>query len=175
MKTTKKHVDVSRLFIYYVSRCKDGCTEYAMADQGTFIRSAIAALAESGCCQEKFYPYNPSYVNSKPPADCYSEAKNYRIAQALTVQLDLNEMRGCLAEGYPFAFGLQTFQSFAAAGNNGGRVSMPQVAYESQAAQHGWHAMLAVGYSDPSQCFIVRNSWGEDWVSFLSQPVRVDS
>ena len=27
------------------------------------------------------------------------------------------------------------------------------------------HAMLAVGYSDRSQSFIVRNSWGEDWVT----------
>lgn len=25
--------------------------------------------------------------------------------------------------------------------------------------------MLAVGYSDQSQAFIVRNSWGADWVS----------
>jgi hypothetical protein len=24
--------------------------------------------------------------------------------------------------------------------------------------------MLAVGYSEASQAFIVRNSWGEDWV-----------
>ena len=27
------------------------------------------------------------------------------------------------------------------------------------------HALLAVGYSDQSKAFIVRNSWGEDWVS----------
>ena len=27
------------------------------------------------------------------------------------------------------------------------------------------HALLAVGYSDQSQAFIVRNSWGENWVS----------
>lgn len=26
------------------------------------------------------------------------------------------------------------------------------------------HAMLAVGYSDRWQAFIVRNSWGEEWV-----------
>lgn len=26
------------------------------------------------------------------------------------------------------------------------------------------HALLAVGYSDQSQSFIVRNSWGENWV-----------
>ena len=30
---------------------------------------------------------------------------------------------------------------------------------------HCRHAMLAVGYSDHSQAFIVRNSWGEDWVN----------
>ncbi len=26
------------------------------------------------------------------------------------------------------------------------------------------HALLAVGYSDQSNSFIVRNSWGENWV-----------
>ena len=26
------------------------------------------------------------------------------------------------------------------------------------------HALLAVGYSDQSKAFIVRNSWGENWV-----------
>lgn len=29
------------------------------------------------------------------------------------------------------------------------------------------HALLAVGYSDQSQAFIVRNSWGENWVKCL--------
>ena len=27
----------------------------------------------------------------------------------------------------------------------------------------GGHAVCAVGYDDFKQCFIVRNSWGEDW------------
>jgi C1A family cysteine protease len=31
------------------------------------------------------------------------------------------------------------------------------------------HAMLAVGYSDESKAFIVRNSWGEDWVRRKAQ------
>ncbi len=29
------------------------------------------------------------------------------------------------------------------------------------------HALLAVGYSDQSESFIVRNSWGENWVSYF--------
>ena len=38
--------------------------------------------------------------------------------------------------------------------------------------------MLAVGYSDQSRAFIVRNSWGNDWVSppmFLRAFVNVSS
>jgi C1A family cysteine protease len=26
------------------------------------------------------------------------------------------------------------------------------------------HALLAVGYSDQSESFVVRNSWGQNWV-----------
>ncbi|CAF0987127.1 unnamed protein product [Rotaria sordida] len=83
--------------------------------------------------------------------------------EAMTARVELNEMRGCLAEAYPFAFGLRLFPSFAQAGSNGGRVQMPNIHYESQSAEQGCHAMLAVGYSDLSGCFIVRNSWGEKW------------
>ncbi|CAF4984596.1 unnamed protein product [Rotaria sp. Silwood1] len=72
-------------------------------------------------------------------------------------------MKSCLAEGYPFAFGILTYKSFHDAAKNGGRVPMPKLPYESQNASHGAHAMLAVGYSDLSQCFIVRNSWGNNW------------
>jgi C1A family cysteine protease len=34
--------------------------------------------------------------------------------------------------------------------------------------------MLAVGYSDQSNAFIVRNSWGQDWVNkiFFSQEMN---
>lgn len=28
----------------------------------------------------------------------------------------------------------------------------------------GGHAVLAVGYDDESQCFMIRNSWGKSWV-----------
>ncbi|MCA9634310.1 MAG: hypothetical protein KC766_41980 [Myxococcales bacterium] len=38
-------------------------------------------------------------------------------------------------------------------------------AVEKQRAEHGGHAMLCVGYSDPDKVFIVRNSWARTGVT----------
>ena len=165
MKNHKKHIDVSRLFIYYNARKKQVSDESAIRDTGSSISHGIAALREYGCCKENMHPFEVQSIDRRPPAHCYHEAKKYRITDALQLSTDINELRGCLAEGFPFTFGLETFQSFHQAQHNGGRVPMPNPLYESQNSQHGWHAMLAVGYSDTSRCFFVRNSWGEDWVS----------
>lgn len=165
MKNTGKHIDVSRLFIYFNGRIRDGMKESNMADEGTHITSAIVALKEVGCCKEDTHPYGETYVNQQPRPHCYTEAKNHCITEAMQLKTDLDEMKACLAQGYPFAFGLELFESFSQAETNGGKVPMPDLGNESQRKHHGWHAMLAVGYSDRSQCFIVRNSWGDKWVS----------
>ena len=166
MKNKRMHIDVSRLFIYYNGRLiGNNYQEYGLADQGTFIHTAIEGLKRFGCCKEASFPYHKAYVSQKPPPQCYDEAVHYRIADSMSVDCNLNEMKACLAEGYPFAFGLQLFQSSAYAERNGGVMHDP-TPYDSQAPVHGWHAMLAVGYSDTSQCFIVRNSWGDQWVCF---------
>ncbi|CAF4873649.1 unnamed protein product [Rotaria sp. Silwood1] len=159
---TGKDIDVSRLFTYYTARVKDGMSEENMGDEGCTIQGAVKALKRDGCCKEKLYPYNIKKINQKPPAYCYEEAKKYRIVDGMTVAVDLNEMKSCLAQKYPFAFGIQLFVSFGEAETNGGIVTMPE-SNEQGSKKHGLHAMLAVGYSDRAQCFIVRNSWGSDW------------
>ncbi|CAF4770934.1 unnamed protein product [Rotaria sp. Silwood1] len=159
---TKKNIDVSRLFIYYNARVKDGMSEENMEDDGCTILGAIKTLKRDGCCKEKLYPYNIKKINQKPPAYCYEEAKKYRIVDGMAVAVDLNEMKSCLAQKYPFAFGIRLFVSFGEAETNGGIVTMPE-SNEQGSKKHNLHAMLAVGYSDRAQCFIVRNSWGSDW------------
>ncbi|CAM2702963.1 unnamed protein product [Rotaria socialis] len=163
MKNTKKALNISRLFIYYNGQKIDNPNAYKLEDTGTYLNSAVIGLKHFGCCKEEMFPHTSANLNKRPPEYCFVEAAKYKIKEALVVAVDLNEMRGCLAEGYPFAFGLETFQSFLRAGKNGGRVEMPNLYYEKQNQQHGWHAMLAVGYSDLSRCFIVRNSWGKSW------------
>jgi hypothetical protein len=89
-------------------------------------------------------------------------------------------MKTCLAQGYPFVFGVRLFESFNEAAKRG--VIPKPGPTETARGEHGQfviiitkrkkiiiiccrHAMLAVGYSDKKQAFIIRNSWGEDWVN----------
>jgi C1A family cysteine protease len=71
-----------------------------------------------------------------------------------------NQLRGCLAAGYPFVFGFTVYESFLSDQvRTSGQVLMPG----GGEAPVGGHAVLAVGYNDGAQVFIVRNSWGSGW------------
>ena len=148
--------DVSRLFIYYNARDLDGATD---SDEGTYLRSCVKVLKKYGTCAETTWPFDLQRIFELPHESAYNEATNFLIEDAYRVKVDLNAMRQCLADGYPFTFGLDLFASFQKAGSKG-LVPMP----EPDSEQHdGGHAMLCVGYSDADKVFIVRNSWGEGW------------
>ena len=148
--------DVSRLFIYYNARELDGCTD---KDEGTYLRNCIKVLREYGACSEEIWSYDKRRLFEQPHEEAYAQAINFLIEDAQRINVDLYEMRHCLAEGYPFAFGLELFESFDKAETNG-RVPMPNPDREES---QGGHAMLCVGYSDQDRVFLVRNSWGSDW------------
>ncbi|MBL1175877.1 C1 family peptidase [Pantanalinema sp. GBBB05] len=148
--------DTSRLFIYYNARALDNAIKQ---DEGTYLRSCIEVLKQHGACSENTWPFNLDRVFDEPGSDAYDEAANFLIEEAESVDVDLDAMRSCLADGYPFAFGLMLFSSFQKGGAKG-LIPMPDPEHEKH---DGGHAMLCVGYSDPDQVFIVRNSWGEDW------------
>ncbi|UJR16844.1 hypothetical protein I4U23_003743 [Adineta vaga] len=159
-KSDRGNTDVSRLFIYYNGRARDGRSK-TLTDSGCTMTSAIEALEEFGTCLESIWPYNIPDVNTRPSDRAYQEAKNHKITEALQIEINLNEMKSCLAQGFPFAFGLRLFKSFDKASTTG-VVPAPNASDRTRSS-HGCHALLAVGYSDHSRSFIVRNSWGADW------------
>lgn len=151
--------DVSRLFVYYNARYLDDAQN---EDGGSFMEYAIKGLQEYGACSESNWPNDEDLILEEPHKDAYAEAENFKITDSQSLVTDLDVWRNALAEGHPIAFALNTFESFDDACNNRGRVSMPKKK-ESVRETDGWHAMLAVGYSDPDKVFIVRNSWGKEW------------
>jgi C1A family cysteine protease len=148
--------DKSRLFIYYNERADMGTVD---SDSGAYLRVGIKTLAKKGACPEKIWPYQIARFADKPSAACYTAAKKHRIDEYRRLSA-LDDMRACLASGYPFVFGFVVFESFESATvAKTGKVPMPGAGERTL----GGHAVLAVGYDDPSKRLIVRNSWGEDW------------
>jgi C1A family cysteine protease len=150
--------DVSRLFIYYNAR---KLREDETQDCGSSITAAIAALEELGACSEATWPYDPDLVLEEPSAEAYEEAIDFCVESAQEIEVNLFAMKHCLAEGYPFVFGLTLFESFDEMDEDG-YVPMPSEE-ETSRSSHGAHAMICVGYDDEEEVFIVRNSWGENW------------
>jgi hypothetical protein len=150
--------DVSRLFVYYNARAKEGAVK---EDGGSIIADAVTSLKEKGACSEATWPYQEARVNTKPSAAAYEEAAGFLVEDEALVPTTLDDWRHALAEGYPIVFGISLYESFDRQKKKG-VVPMPS-STEASRASHGGHSMLCVGYSDPDEAFIVRNSWGTDW------------
>ncbi len=125
------------MFIYYNGRVKEGGSDSDITDSGCSMTSAIEALEESGVCLESIWPYDISQVNTRPSDEAYQAAKPHKITQALQVNIDLNEMKSCLAQGFPFAFGLKLFTSFDQASQTG-VVPMPSSSDISRQSDGRW-------------------------------------
>jgi C1A family cysteine protease len=147
----------SRLFIYYNERDVEGTIN---EDSGAMIRDGIKSIAQLGVCDEKDWPYVISKFTNKAPASCYKDALDHQALSYQRVTQSLTQMKGCLASGFPFVFGFTVYESFeSAAVAKTGDAPLP-----GQGEQVlGGHAVLAVGYDDSKQRFIVMNSWGTDW------------
>ncbi|MBS0571257.1 MAG: C1 family peptidase [Proteobacteria bacterium] len=149
-------VDLSRLFIYYNERVIEHSVKQ---DSGAMLRDGIKTLAKQGVCDEKLWPYVIKKFAIKPKPACYTQAAQHTISSYQRLATT-QEMRACLADGYPFVFGFTVYESFESdAVANTGTVPMPK---KNERALGG-HAMCAVGYDDAARRFIVRNSWGAGW------------
>ena len=147
----------SRLFIYYNERAMEGTAE---TDSGAMIRDGMKSIAKLGVCTETTWPYDVTKFTEKPPQAAYTEAKKHQALVYRRVLGALHQMQGCLAAGSPFVFGFSVYESFMSpAVARTGEIPLPP--RDEQLI--GGHAVLAVGYDDKIQRFIVRNSWGKGW------------
>ncbi len=160
----------SRLFIYFNERNM----EHTVAtDSGAQIRDGVKSVNQLGVCPEPEWPYiaTPADPNTnvwppgakpaqQPTPNCYQDALKHQVVSYERVNPDLAQMKGCLAAGYPFVFGFTVYDAFeSAAVAKTGVLNLPA----STEQVVGGHAVLAVGYDDAAQRFIVRNSWGAQW------------
>jgi C1A family cysteine protease len=156
LKDAAPFAHLSRLFVYYNERVIEGTVDQ---DSGAFLRDGIKSLAKQGVCPEEEWPYRITAFRRKPTLACYADAKKHEITSYHRINTT-DEMRTCLAEGFPFVFGFTVYSSFESATvARSGALNMPT----KNERVVGGHAVMAVGYDDTQQRFIIRNSWGTDW------------
>jgi len=158
----------SRLFIYYNERDMEHSVNY---DAGAQIRDGVKSVSKLGVAPEPEWPYSDAGhpaadgepfasdapAAQRPPKKVYDDAAGYQAISYMSVNQTLPQLKGCLADGYPFIFGFSVYENFFGPdGNPCVHTPMPQ------GSQLGGHAVLAVGYDDDAGEFIVRNSWGAD-------------
>ncbi len=144
---------LSRLMLYYDERVIENSV---YSDGGAMIRDGIKSLASQGVCSEESWPYVAEALSMKPAQNCYDEAALHVIAGYARIQT-LEEMKACLASGYPFVAGFSVYTAFES--DEVARTGVLNLPAPSETLLGG-HAVLTVGFRDDLQRFIVRNSWG---------------
>jgi C1A family cysteine protease len=148
--------EMSRLFLYYNERAIEHTVN---EDSGAMIRDGIKSLVKQGCCREIRWPYDIKKFTARPAAACYADGLKHQVTSYQRIDT-LDQMRACLASGYPFVFGFTVYESFESqAVAKSGVVPMPGPGERAL----GGHAVMAAGYDDGKKRFLVRNSWGTDW------------
>mgnify|MGYP005987755627 CR=1 FL=1 len=190
LKQTAKSLNASPMFIYYHERVlanevdfnkpvfiRDGikvlnkhgvCSEPLWPYPEMAYPSSIASVVKTGTFQDvqlevaKVLKENATEIHAaiteKPSTKAIEQANQYKIIRycKLSVKDDLTELKLSLSKGIPFIFGMMVPKSFFLITNNG-VMTMPT----KDEIRLGGHAMLAVGFDDEKEVFIVRNSYGD--------------
>jgi len=147
----------SRLFIYYNERAIENTID---TDAGAMLRDGIKTVVKQGVCPEPQWPYRIADFARRPTKVCYRTALDHQVVSYRRLAQNLRQMKGCLADGYPFVFGFSVYESFESpAVARTGVVPLPAAGERVL----GGHAVMAVGYEDARARFLVRNSWGTQW------------
>src|SRR5919198_5375294 len=106
----------SRLFIYWNERKLEGTVD---ADAGAQLRDGLKVVAKLGVCPSASrpkgdcdWPYELAKFRDPPPRGCFTFALDNQITSYQRIPQTLSQLRGCLAEGFPFVFGFMVYQAF---------------------------------------------------------------
>jgi C1A family cysteine protease len=147
----------SRLFIYYNERAIENTIA---SDSGAQIRDGVKSVNKLGAPPETDWPYDINKFQDKPTDQAFADALKNQSVLYKRLTPTLSQLKGCLASGSPFVFGFTVYDSFESpAVAQSGHLQMPT----ANEQQIGGHAVLAVGYDESQQVFVIRNSWGAGW------------
>jgi C1A family cysteine protease len=157
---------LSPKYFYYMERvlgAKKGDLDPKAPKRDTGAPAHLAAqtINTFGMLPEQDAPYvgDKQILAYEASAAEQAAAKLFKVKRAVKI-MTLQGMKSSLANGRPFMFGFKVYPSFMTRTTaRTGEMMMPV----SGERFSGGHAVLAVGYDDKKQAFLVKNSWGQGW------------
>ena len=163
-RSTGRRLDLSRAFIYAMSRR----TDRVSGDGGASLRTTWKSIVRFGSPPDRYWPYSAEKFDEEPSPFLYGFARDY---SAVTyVRLDqpdmscdtvLKTLQSFLAAGFPCVFGFPIYSSMS---------DQPDIVLPGPAdTLLGGQAVVAIGYDDSRRIaserggLLVRNSWGNLW------------
>jgi C1A family cysteine protease len=176
-KATRSYIDGSRLFLYKATRLLMG--REGVGDSGAYIRTTLGAIRLFGIPQEDYWPYTDDPVEFDKMPDpwlwslgqYFKSLVHFRLDYSLDADENIKRIKEFVSYGFAVDFGFYVFHSIWDSNHNGGIIPFPS----NTERYEGGHSVLIVGYDDDkvsindrdgntaTGCFLIRNSWGEDW------------
>lgn len=130
---------------------------------GTSFESALDNLVSRGVATMSTVPYSDlGDCSSSPSSSWTSEAESYKIQSYRKIEIEVQTIKGYLAEGRAVVVGGRLGGNFMN-WNSDNVLTSDEDTYNGQ---HAYHAMIVAGYDDnkgPNGAFRIVNSWGTTW------------
>jgi C1A family cysteine protease len=160
-----RNYDVSRLFIHYNGQILHG-KSHRVGHWGVNQRHIILGMRKYGLCREKIWPYKQNLIKTEPSKEVYDRARYYTVVP-LHLPCSIKAIETCLYHKIPVPV-IINLPDHARTGiqANHGVLPMPNL-NKIHINGEDLHAVLLVGYDQDEQRFIVRNSYGNEWVNIF--------
>ncbi len=170
------YVDISRRFVYYVTRKLFNM----LGDHGAPIRGTMGTLALFGAPPEKYWEWDLNELDEEPSAFVYALAQDFKATTyyrldgpGMTTNALLDRIKLFVAAGLPPMFGFTVYyNSMYQSKTNGGLFPFPTPGDKV----YGGHAVVVAGYNDnlkiknadpggteTTGALLIKNSWGSGW------------
>lgn len=134
-------------------------TEGACDRRGMQMATALQFTQKVGAVTWSTFPYTDDACDRQPTDKILEEAAKFRIKDFASLgssgSISIESIRKTLSDGRPVLLTIGVDREFMH--NNGKIIST------YSGPQYGYHAILAVGYSDSERYIKIQNSWGAAW------------
>ncbi len=142
-RNPNKAIDLSESFQFFC-----GCGQ--CCDPGWNFPPSLDFATNTGVALEQDWPYQPTNQPCKQGVPIYTKLKGW------SKSLSSNDRKSYLANTGPMVGGLAIYSDF---------YNYQSGVYRKTpgATLRGYHAVSVIGYNDPEEAWICKNSWGVGW------------